>query len=209
MYTRTLRPSPVKHIYKFASHKNGNVQTVESSLEFNACFHFEYANEVKSFVAQPEGFYYQFEDRTCSYTPDFELFCHSGKKVFVEIKPPPEALKHDFIQRFTAKKKAVEMLGKELILVTDHQISSMPKLKNLKLINRYAGLYTEVVSRKKIYELIKKSHGLSIADISELCGADSAEVLVDVMWLVASGKVLINIDETFGCESLIWFGGGK
>lgn len=101
------------------------------------------------------------------------------------------------------------MLGKELILVTDHQISSMPKLKNLKLINRYAGLYTEVVSRKKIYELIKKSHGLSIADISELCGADSAEVLVDVMWLVASGKVLINIDETFGCESLIWVGGGQ
>ena len=143
MYTRTLRPSPVKHIYKFASHKNGNVQTVESSLEFNACFHFEYANEVRSFVAQPEGFYYQFEDRACSYTPDFELFCHSGKKVFVEIKPPPEALKHDFIQRFTAKKKAVEMLGKELILVTDHQISSMPKLKNLKLINRYAGLYTK------------------------------------------------------------------
>ncbi|WP_083023764.1 TnsA endonuclease N-terminal domain-containing protein [Vreelandella lionensis] len=112
MYTRTLRPSPVKHIYKFASHKNGNVQTVESSLEFNACFHFEYANEVSSFVAQPEGFYYQFENRTCSYTPDFELFCRSGKKVFVEIKPPPEALKHDFIQRFTAKKKAVEMLGK-------------------------------------------------------------------------------------------------
>lgn len=51
MYTRTLRPSPIKHIYKFASHKNGNVQTVESSLEFNACIHFEYANEARSFVA--------------------------------------------------------------------------------------------------------------------------------------------------------------
>ncbi|WP_293268787.1 hypothetical protein [Neptunomonas sp.] len=34
--------------------------TVESALESDTCFHFEYSSDVISFEAQLEGFYYGF-----------------------------------------------------------------------------------------------------------------------------------------------------
>ncbi|EHK62474.1 TnsA endonuclease N-terminal domain family protein [Halomonas sp. GFAJ-1] len=87
MYRRKLRHSRVKNLYEFASAKNGNVLTVESTLEFDACFHFEYSNDIQSFEAQPIGFHYNYEAKTLPYTPDFRLINVSGVATFVEIKP--------------------------------------------------------------------------------------------------------------------------
>ncbi len=87
MYRRKLRHSRVKNLYKFASAKNHSVLTVESSLEFDACFHFEYSDDVLSYEAQPEGFYYCYGAKTLPYTPDFRLVNASGIATLVEIKP--------------------------------------------------------------------------------------------------------------------------
>lgn len=73
MYRRKLRHSRVKNLYKFASAKNGNVLTVESTLEFDACFHFEYSNDIQSFEAQPIGFHYNYEAKKTSLYPRFSL----------------------------------------------------------------------------------------------------------------------------------------
>lgn len=50
-----------------------HVLTVESSLEFDACFHFEYSPTNEQFEAQPEGFFYTFNGRQCGYIPDFAV----------------------------------------------------------------------------------------------------------------------------------------
>ena len=39
---------------------------MESSLEFDACFHFEYSPKIKAFEAQPIGFMYDFEGKSSS-----------------------------------------------------------------------------------------------------------------------------------------------
>ena len=58
MYRRHLKHSRVKNLFKFVSAKMDTVLTVESSLEFDTCFHLEYSPSVKFYEAQPEGFYY-------------------------------------------------------------------------------------------------------------------------------------------------------
>jgi len=73
MYRRKLRHSRVKNLYKFASFKTASAHTVESSPEFDACYHFEYSPQVKSFIAQPIGFTYSIHGKTNPYTPDFKI----------------------------------------------------------------------------------------------------------------------------------------
>ncbi len=55
MYRRHLKHSRVKNLFKFVSAKMNTVFTVESSLEFDTCFHLEYSSTVKEFETQPLG----------------------------------------------------------------------------------------------------------------------------------------------------------
>jgi hypothetical protein len=48
-----------------------SIMTVESALEFDTCFHFEYSPKITSFEAQPEGYYYNYLDKKLPYTPGF------------------------------------------------------------------------------------------------------------------------------------------
>ena len=73
MYRRKLKHSRVKNLHKFASQKNKFTCLVESSLEFDACFHFEFSPSIAAFEAQPLGYEYEFDNRICRYTPDFLL----------------------------------------------------------------------------------------------------------------------------------------
>jgi len=58
MYRRNLKHSRVKNLFKFASLKMDSIMTVESALEFDRCFHFEYSPDVISFEAhRPSGMF--------------------------------------------------------------------------------------------------------------------------------------------------------
>lgn len=48
MYRRHLVHSRVKNIFKFVSAKIDTVFTIESALEFGACFHLEYSHDISS-----------------------------------------------------------------------------------------------------------------------------------------------------------------
>ena len=87
MYRRHLNHSRVKNLFKFVSAKMNTVFIVESSLEFDTCFHLEYSPAVKEFEAQPEGYYYNFEGRECPYTPDFRVVDQHGNACFIEVSP--------------------------------------------------------------------------------------------------------------------------
>ena len=93
MYRRKLKHSRVKNLFKFASQKNNASCLVESALEYDACFHFEYSPNIKSFEAQPLGFHYVYEDRKFPYTPDFLLHYNDGGQKYLEIKTAKELSK--------------------------------------------------------------------------------------------------------------------
>ncbi|WP_199911574.1 hypothetical protein [Dongshaea marina] len=100
MYRRKLKYSRVKNLFKFASIKCKASLTVESSLEFDTCFHLEYSPSIAYFEAQPEGFYYNFEGKACGYTPDFKLINHDQQVSYLEVKPSRKTAQQDFRNRF-------------------------------------------------------------------------------------------------------------
>ncbi|MDO6547629.1 Tn7 transposase TnsA N-terminal domain-containing protein [Pseudoalteromonas carrageenovora] len=99
--------------------KNKSTCLVESSLKFDACFHFEFSTSIVAFEAQPLGYEYEFDNRICPYTPDFLLTHTDGTQKFIEVKPQSKIADEDFRARFIEKQSIAKQGGRDLILVTD------------------------------------------------------------------------------------------
>tara|TARA_Y100000310_G_scaffold327704_1_gene394479 strand:+ start:158 stop:793 length:636 start_codon:yes stop_codon:yes gene_type:complete len=205
MIRRKLKHSRVKNLYKFASQKINATCLVESSLEFDACFHFEYSREIKTFEAQPLGFEYEFEGRICRYTPDFLITHDENSQKFIEIKPYSKIANPEFRARFAQKQLiAKEQIGIELILVTDKQIRVYPALDNLKLLHRYSGFQSLTDLQLSIIQLLSQWRKLTIQDLVRTLKASIGEVLASVYRLLSLGSVNSDLNTELTLESVIW-----
>ncbi|ATC99093.1 TnsA endonuclease N-terminal domain-containing protein [Pseudoalteromonas spongiae] len=208
MIRRKLKHSRVKNLYKFASQKNKATCLVESSLEFDACFHFEYSREIKSFEAQPLGFEYEFDGRICRYTPDFLLTHHEKPQKYIEVKPFSKIANSEFRARFAQKQLvAKEQIGIELILVTDKQIRVYPTLDNLKLLHRYSGFQSLTELQLSIIQLLNQWRKLTIQNLVKTLKASIGEILASVYRLLSLGSVNSDLNTELTLESVIWADG--
>ncbi|MBY6186789.1 Tn7 transposase TnsA N-terminal domain-containing protein [Marinobacter hydrocarbonoclasticus] len=204
MYRRNLGHSRVKNLFRFASPKMNRVLTVESSLEFDACFHFEYSPTIEQFEAQPEGFFYTFNGRQCGYTPDFAVI-DGGKWRFIEVKPQSKVLQSDFRSRFHAKQLQANALGLNLVLVTDKQIRVNPILNNLKLLHRYSGFQAMTPLHLHLLRLVKHIGSVTVAGLVEASGEEPGSVLATTLSLVARGQVSTDLlNGELGLASQVW-----
>ena len=205
MYRRKIKHSRVKNLFKFASQKNKATCLVESALEFDACFHFEYSPAIVAFEAQPLGFKYDFEGRTCPYTPDFLLTHSDGTQKYIEIKPVKELAKDEFRLRFEQKQLASKQLGIELILVTDKQIRVFPVLDNLKLLHRYSGFQALTELHALVVGLVKSSGLVKVAQLVNYLKVSAGEVLSVVARLLCIGQLATDLTtDSLSLDSVIW-----
>lgn len=166
MYIRSLRkPSANKNIFKFASTKINKTIMCESTIEFDACFHHEYNNDIESFESQPKGFFYEFEGCKRPYTPDCLIKYTDNTFQYQEYKPLNKTLGQTFKAEFLEKQKASTALGIELILVTNKQIRVEPVLNNLKLLHRYSGICQPNDTHIELVKTIKSLGKVSLRDI--------------------------------------------
>lgn len=188
MYIRNLRkPSPNKNVFKFASAKVNKVIMCESTLEFDACFHHEYNDEIESYGSQPEGFKYEFNGKTLPYTPDALILYKNSNEKYHEYKPYSQISSLLFRAKFKAKRQASLKLGRELILVTDRQIRVNPILNNLKLLHRYSGVYGVNTVQKELLNLIQKSGAMKFNDVSSQLGLSTGEARSFLYALIHKG----------------------
>jgi hypothetical protein len=207
MYIRNLRkPSPNKNVFKFASAKVSEVIMCESTLEFDACFHHEYNDEIDSYGSQPQGFKYEFNGKTLPYTPDTLIIYNNGVEKYHEYKPFSQISSPLFRDKFIAKRAASLKLGRELILVTDKQIRVNPVLNNLKLLHRYSGVYGVNDIQQKLLKLIQKSGAVKLDVLSDHFNLSSGEARSFVYALIHKGllKADLNCDE-FSNNPTLWF----
>ncbi|WP_409420007.1 hypothetical protein ABHF91_09170 [Pseudaeromonas sp. ZJS20] len=205
MYRRHLKHSRVKNLFKFVSAKMHTVFTVESSLEFDACFHLEYSPLVKHFEAQPEGFYYQCDGRLCPYTPDFRVVDQDGFASFLEVKPAEKVADQDFLLRFPLKQQRALELSSPLKLVTEKQIRINPILGNLKLLHRYSGFQSFTPLHMQLLKLVEDLGHVSLSTVSGTMSVPPEEVFASALSLLASG--LIDSDLTsreIDLSSVVW-----
>lgn len=205
VYRRHLIHSRVKNLFKFVSAKMDTVFTVESALEFDACFHLEYSHDIISYEAQPEGFIYEFNGRPCPYTPDFKINHAVSEFQFLEIKPVGKTNDADFIERFKAKRVQATKNGISLILVTENQIRINPILYNLKLLHRYSGSRHLTSVQIFILSEIKKLGKVSIQFLTNNIKSDEDNIFSLVLNLLAKGYLRTNItDNIFNMNTTVW-----
>ncbi|RQW65143.1 TnsA endonuclease N-terminal domain-containing protein [Vibrio viridaestus] len=136
---RNLTKSRGKNIHRFASAKMGKRITVESALECDACYHFDFEKDIIRFCSQPIRYSYYYKGKWHAYVTDFLVQFDTGEYVLYEIKPDDIASSPDFLDEWNAKQQAAEKLGLELELIEEKQIrGNKTLLKNLKLMHRYA-----------------------------------------------------------------------
>ena len=205
MYRRKLKHSRVKNLHKFASQKNKSTCLVESSLEFDACFHFEFSPSIAAFEAQPLGYEYEFDNRICRYTPDFLLTHTDGTQKFIEVKPQSKIADEDFRARFIEKQTIAKQDGRDLILVTDKQIRVYPTLNNLKLLHRYSGFQSLTELQASVLELVKQYGSIKVGQLVSFLKVTAGELLATVLRLLSLGQLFADLTTNeISIETAIW-----
>jgi hypothetical protein len=195
MYIRNLRkPSPNKNVFKFASAKISGVIMCESTLEFDACFHHEYNDEIESYGSQPEGFKYEFMGKSLPYTPDTLIVYKNNVEKYHEYKPKSKTVSPLFREKFSARRKASLKLGLDLILVTEKQIRDDISLNNVKLLHRYSGVYGINNVQQELFKFIQKSGALKLNDVSFQFGLSIGEARSFLFALIHKGFLKADLE---------------
>nr|WP_240314448.1 Tn7 transposase TnsA N-terminal domain-containing protein [Vibrio tetraodonis] len=186
--------------------KNDAVVRTLSILEFDFCFHLEYNVDVESFISQPTGFYYKFNQRQCRYTPDFLAIDQNKQSTFFEVKHSSQILKPDFRARFKEKQNVtLQEFDRRLILVTEKQIRLGPVLTNLKLLHRYSGMRTITKFQKQVLAYVQGKGMVKLQEIAHYFELSEAETLVATLPWVSSGHVQTDYKSAgFGLDTYVW-----
>jgi hypothetical protein len=205
MYKRTLKKSTVKNIHKFASKKCDDMMILESSLEYDACFHFEFSKKIVMFESQPIGFRYQLCGQTRSYTPDFLVTFDNDEQIFYEVKPFCKIESEDFGLEFRAKQAAAHNLGIELELITEKEIRVKPLIDNLKLLHRYHRLEQELTPfQKQILKLVTCAENLTLSYLIDNTQSSFSKIIPHIADLLAKGVLESNLLNPLELDSTLY-----
>ena len=196
------RNSTERNISRFVSLKSNSIQTTESLLEFDACFHFEFSSEILIFQAQPQTYHYQLNNKTRRYTPDFLCNFDNGDAIFFEVKPKVKTLSDEFKEKFQAQKETALEMGADLELITDEEIRIYPLLDNLKIIHRYACFDELDDLQRSILQLFQYYAEYRVRHLLRHTKVHSTIFLPALYDLIAKQLLTINLHKTFN-ENMI------
>lgn len=197
------RNSTEKNISRFVSLKTNSIQTTESILEFDACFHFEFSHEILAFKAQPLTYHYQLNDKTRRYTPDFRCDFDNGDTILFEVKPKIKTLSDEFKEKFHAQRKAAIEMGSDLELITDEDIRIYPLLDNLKIIHRYACLDELDDLQRSILNLFQNYAEYRVSQLLKRSKVHSTIFLPALYDLIAKQLLTINLHNPINEDMIV------
>ncbi|WP_261883511.1 TnsA endonuclease N-terminal domain-containing protein [Vibrio pelagius] len=204
MKKRILRNSSVKNISRFVSLKTDSIHTVESDLEFDTCFHFEFSAKILTFEAQPIGFEYHLDGKRRKYTPDFLVTYNDTYQPFYEIKPKRIAETEEFKETFSVKREQALSMGNDLKVLTEDDIQIYPLLDNLKIIHRYACDDRLNSLQHQILSLLRKYGELRIEQIVKYSSVHSSRSLPALYDLIARQLLKIDMHQPIDWQTPIW-----
>ncbi|WP_318425152.1 TnsA endonuclease N-terminal domain-containing protein [Photobacterium leiognathi] len=204
MKKRILRNSSVKNISRFVSLKTNSIHTVESDLEFDACFHFEFSTKILTFEAQPIGFEYHLDGKRRKYTPDFLVSYKDTYQPFYEIKPKRIAETEEFKATFSVKREQALSMGNDLKVLTEDDIQIYPLLDNLKIIHRYACDDRLNSLQHQILSLFSKYGELRIEQIAKYSSVHSSISLPALYDLIARQLLEIDMHQPIDWQTPVW-----
>ncbi|WP_318465263.1 TnsA endonuclease N-terminal domain-containing protein [Photobacterium leiognathi] len=199
---RNLTKSRGKNIHRFASAKMGKRLTVESTLECDACYHFDFEPSIVRFCAQPIRLPYFIDGKRHTYVPDFLVEFDTHEFVLYEVKSNYAKNKSNFCFEWEAKVQAASELGLELELVEESNIRDKVILKNLKLIHRYASRDGLNNVQKTLLSILKQNGAQSARSLGKHLGLKGRTILPILCDLLSRCLLETHLDKPLSLESL-------
>lgn len=185
---------------KFPSRKNGRMVHHESLLELDAIYLFETFHRIREYREQPARINYSLDEKSCRYTPDFEVLLDTGETKIVEIKPKIVLEQNDIRKKLDRIKTHYQNNGLDFIVVTDSDIRIEPRLSNLKWI------YSQLPRIWPTYEALQvASETLSRHFPMPLRLATSllTKTNINIFSLFVSGHISIDLDKPINSETIL------
>ena len=179
---------------KFMSAKMKRAIWWESQFERDYCYILEHDRDVIAYRSQPITISYSFENCVYKHTPDFEIIRHSlVLPQYAEIKPDDNAIKEDFIRLHRARCAFFHERGNEYILCTGSHLREGHRLRNIKLLYRYARASLDPVLLNRLRDIIPANSRLSMLEFAERCGTQGADICFCYA-LIYHGEITIDLD---------------
>ncbi|WP_281222089.1 TnsA endonuclease N-terminal domain-containing protein [Photobacterium sanguinicancri] len=175
--------------------------TVESALECDACYHFEFEKDIVRFCSQPIRFPYYLNGKQHTYVPDFLVQFDSQEYVLYEIKSSDAVSSTDFRAEWDAKMQAADQLGLELELVKEKDIRKKAVLKNLKLMYRYASVDGLTDNQKLVLSIFEKVGTQSVKTLLHTTSLAPKTIMPVLCNLLSRNLLETELDVTLSIES--------
>jgi len=180
----------------FPSIKIKRMVAFESLIERDYLYLLDYELDTEWFAEQPLTIEYQHNGKTLHYTPDFHI-AETGQDVLVECKPQALVDKEENQRKFRAACTWCANRGWTFRVVTDRDIRTRFRLKNVKLLTRYARHRVGPGLKGRIFALLHAAPApLSIDDVVRKIGpADPAAVTTGVLHMAFHHELFIPLDD--------------
>jgi len=153
-----------KLIGKFPSVKLNRIVWWESPLELDFIYLLEFDRDVISYHEQPARIYYTYDGRSRRYTPDFYVERNYVRQI-IEVKPESKASTEENLALFRIASEICRVNDYYFSVATDEGIRIQPKLRNIKLLYKYARILIHPQYQLACHELFVDSSAIPLREI--------------------------------------------
>jgi hypothetical protein len=140
-------------IGKFPSLKLGRTVLFESTIERDLIYLLDFESNVKAFEEQPFQMQYSDGNKTRRYTPDFHAIL-TNNNCLIECKPESRIEDPENQRIFIAAINYCDEIGWEFRVVTDQELRTGHRLRNIKFLRPFALLSIPPQTKGQIFALL-------------------------------------------------------
>ena len=168
----------------------------ESLIECDFLYLLDYELEVERFDEQPLTLEYRWGSAALQYTPDFHVL-RTRRDILAECKPEALIETEENRRKFNAAAAWCADRDWTFCVVTDRDLRAGFRLKNVKLLTRYARQAIRPEVKGQIYALlVAASPPLTVGQLAQtLAPADPTSTIASILHLAFHHEIVITLDE--------------
>lgn len=178
----------------------------ESTIERDKMTLLDFDPDVRAFEEQPLVIPYQYKNKTVTYTPDL-LVQTLHRCILVECKPAELVVTEENQRKFNAARKWCEEHRFEFEVVTDEQVRTGFRLKNVVRLTQYARYNISPQMKSRTYSILRAApNPLTIEALAgEIAPNNFGSALSCILHLAYYHQIAINLDEEkISNSSAVW-----
>jgi hypothetical protein len=181
---------------RFPSLKIGRMVDYESLIECDFIYTLEFELDVTWYAEQPLSILYLYGGRERRYTPDFHVL-QAGRHVIVECKPQEFVETDENRLKFEVARAWCAARGWMFRVVTDKQLRSGYRLRNIKLLTQFARYHVESEVKNRICAFVATaSPPVAMADVLIAVGPqEPPSLMISILHMAFHHELVLSLDD--------------